>query len=183
MAEPRREQSLRQFDMSAACERLARSLESLCAVYEELERLALQRREAIRGVDHRGLHRVLESERAVASRLVVANQERGDAVRVIEGEIGRPEQGMTTVRWIVEQLGELSCARSLGEVAERLRGLIAISQKRLASDRLATDKVVAHIRGILHAATERLNHAGTYGQRGTLETRGGQIISAMDVTS
>ncbi|MFG0256684.1 MAG: flagellar protein FlgN [Phycisphaerales bacterium JB043] len=183
MSRRQRQESIQQSEFSCACEALVEVLESLCEVYARLEELAGARRGAIRSVDHRGLADALEGEQSLTGRLVMLNQRRMDAVRAIEGVIGRPERGETSVRWIVERLEAGERRERLAEVGERLRELIRATKRRTESDRLATEKVCAHVRGILQAASERLNHAGTYGQRGTIDARGGQIVSAMDVTS
>ncbi|MHC4976420.1 MAG: flagellar protein FlgN [Planctomycetota bacterium] len=175
--------STQRADLSGACDALAEVLDSLCEVYERIEEVACERREAIRGVDHRGLASALEREQGLSGRLVMLNQRRMEVVRAIEGVLGRPERGQTSVRWIEERLEAGGMRDRLGASASRLRELIGASRGRIKSDRLATDRVCAHIRGILHAAMERLNHAGTYGSGGTVESRGGPIVSAMDVTS
>ena len=161
---------------------LAAALEALASCYLRMGELARMRRDAVRKVDHRGLTAALTDEATLAGEIGRLNQQRAQAVRLIESVLGAPEHGPSTAPWIGGRIGGAVGDRVLA-ASLALREAIGGVHGGVRADRMALSTLEAHARGILQAAAESQSHAGTYGRRGAFESRREQVVSSMDLTS
>ncbi|MFN9993363.1 MAG: flagellar export chaperone FlgN [Phycisphaerales bacterium] len=73
-------------------------------------------------------------------------------------------------------------APRLVQVAEKVRALIEAVHGKVKLIRAASESLLTHMEGIARQIAGSLNHAGTYGRRGRVES-GPSVISALDLRS
>jgi hypothetical protein len=165
-------------------------LEQLLVEHEELLTLAASHRQAIAGADPHTLGACLERQGEVARRVADLEGQRlalvarlADKMRPLAalngGKGSEPVPDRPTVSWIAKSLPEPMRSR-LVALAERLRALLARLQREHATLREASAALASHMEGMMRQLAKRLSHAGTYGRRGTVETRV-QVVSALDL--
>jgi hypothetical protein len=159
-----------------------RVLAELRDVYRELAPLGALRRKAVRNADARAFQHAIEAEAALAMRLRELNRRRVASVDAIVRLTGRPEQGEPTAIWLSEQLPP-EIGESLREAAEDLRLAIVAVQQDVATDRMATEAIASHLRGLVRSVGDGVSHARTYSRAGEVERGRHQVVSMMDVTS
>jgi len=169
-------------DTAPLVAQFVRILSELCDVYRQMAPLGEARRSAVRTADAPALRETIEKEATLVARLRDLNRQRVACVTALTRIVGRPERAEATATWLSEQLPPEQ-GEEVRELAVALREAIERVQKRVATDRLATETIAAHLQGLVRTAGDAMSHAQTYGRSGQVERGRHQVVSLMDVTS
>ena len=156
-------------------------MRDLLVRYERMRTLADRRLDAICQSDGEGLKRVIWMENEIVQEIAEIEKRRIGVVGRFAERLGSPSRTQTTMSWIAERLGEPVRGRLLA-LARTLRETIEAVRRQNAVARTAAEALAQHMSGLLRTVAAHLNHAKTYGRRGTVEA-GPAVMSALDVTS
>lgn len=156
-------------------------MRDLLVRYERIRTLADERLDAIRRSDGGRLARVIGMENEIIQEIAEIEKRRIGVVGRFAERLGSPSRTQTTMSWIAERLGEPVRGRLLA-LARTLRETIEVVRRENAVARTAAETLAQHMSGLLRTVAAHLNHAKTYGRRGTVDA-GPSVVSALDVTS
>ena len=156
-------------------------MRGLLVRYERMRTLASDRLEAIRRSDGERLALVIGQENQLVQEIAEIEKVRIGVVGRFAERLGSPSRTQTTMSWIAERLTEPVRGRLLG-LARTLRETIESVRRENAVARTASEALARHMSGLLRTLAAHLNHAKTYGRRGTMDA-GPAVVSALDVTS
>ncbi|MDX2119215.1 MAG: flagellar export chaperone FlgN [Planctomycetota bacterium] len=165
---------------TAIANRLTELLDALTREHETLLSLCGQHLEAIRQADHRNLAEVVQQQAMTLQRVAELEEERVSVVNDAMREL-RPVPPSPTLTAIAQSL-PAEQGKQVHAKAQRLRTLM----QRLANEQnvvtLTTKALLAHMEGLMRQVARELSHAGTYCNKGYVQT-GAAVVSALDVRS
>lgn len=160
-------------ELEAVLKKLAEAQHALLACIDA-------RRDAMREADAFGLGRCLTRESEVVGEIGRLDERRQKVVGAIAAMIGSERGERTTFSEIASRVpGDRGVA--LRTMALSLRELMERVQRQNASARSAAEMLAAHMQGLSKQVAQTLNHAKTYGRRGTVDV-GPAVISGVDAT-
>lgn len=157
---------------------LERVLLEVAARYDDLARLAGQRREAMRQADTRALAVCIDLENQAVQALADLERRRMIVVEALAGRVGAPAKSQTPVSQLAPLLPEPARTRLL-TLAQRLREAMEAVSKVNESTRRAAEQLAGHMEALMRHVAAKLNHAQTYGPKG-LVGPGARVVSAVD---
>lgn len=163
----------------AATERLLGTLEAQRALYARLLGAIRARREAIRVADFARFRELGEGETRLVAEIASLDRSRLDHARAVAAILGIASD--SSVGAIAERLPEIPRAR-LDAARGELRALIEDTRRESGVVRQATERLSAHMAGILQTVHSALSQAGVY-SRGGRVALGANVVSTLDIRS
>jgi len=159
----------------------------LLVEHEQLLTLARAQKTAMAAADSNGLSQCVHQQNIIVQRVAELEKRRLGLVARLSDQfpptalmnVHRPDK--PTLTWLAESFPAAVRDRVL-RVAERLRDLLARIHREHLALREAAATLSTHMEAVIRQVTGRLSHAGTYGRRGTVETRV-QVVSSLDLRS
>jgi len=159
--------------------RLIEILESMKAVHAQVLDGVRARRDAVRRADFAALAALEKSDGANAMRVAELERARAAEVGQLAVRLGLPPK--STLAEIAERLGETERAR-LDLVRSDLRAILEETQCETGVVRQATERLSAHMAGIMQTVNSALAHAKVYSRQGVVAL-GPNIVSSLDIKS
>ncbi len=159
--------------------RLLEILESALAVQREILAAIKSRRDAVRRADFAALARIERTEGTLALRMSELERNRVAETMQVAARLGL--QGTPGLREISERLGEPERAR-LDLLRSELRTVLEHVQREGSIVRQASERLSAHMAGILQSVHSALAHAKVYSRAGVVAI-GPNIVSSLDIKS
>lgn len=168
-------------EVDAMAEQLGVVLSDLTREYEMLEKLAVEREEALAEARVADLGATLTAESAVVQRVAEIEPRRAAIAQFFTDRYGFSGEGEPSATWIAEQM-EGARREDLMEAASKLRALIERVRGAGHATRSAAQALARHMRGIVASAERQMSHTGAYGRVGRVQA-GPAVYSALDVTT
>jgi len=146
----------------------------LIEAHESMIKLLETHRAAISSADPRNIEPIISEERVLFDRIAELERRTREALGHKTG------QGGLKVSALAESLAEPARSR-LASSASYLRALHARGEVLRSSVREASLAMAVHLDGLMRQVAQRLSHAGTYGQRGRVESAA-PVVSGLDVS-
>ena len=159
--------------------RLIEILEASRAVQVELLASVRARREAIRTANFTELSRLERRESELSARMATLDASRAAEVAQLAARVSLPARA--PVADIVARLPEPDRAR-LDLVRSRLRAALEECARETGVLRQATERLSAHMAGVMQAVNSALAHAKVY-SRGGMIAMGPNVVSSLDIKS
>lgn len=165
-------------------ERLEGVLDAYLARYDQLAGQVGAQREALRRADGAGVAEATSAQRVILEAIAMLEARRGalvnDAAACLPS-LARPRKGPITLREVAQAL-PVQNAPELLRKAERLRARVIETHEATRVVAGATKSLLGHIEGLMRTVAQQISHAGTYSQRGVVES-GGAVVSSLDLRS
>ncbi|MEY5061621.1 MAG: hypothetical protein RIS45_1542 [Planctomycetota bacterium] len=159
--------------------RLVEILEASRALQAELLASIRARREAIRTANFNELARLERSEQDLASRLAQLDSARAAETAQLAARLAIPAK--SPLGEIAARLPEADRAR-LDSVRAALRAAIEETARETGVLRQASERLSAHMAGVMQAVNSALAHAKVY-SRGGVIAMGPNVVSSLDIKS
>ena len=161
-------------------ERLEELLDEQCSLYQNLESLVAEQREALRVADVEKLVTVSTNERTILAEIHKIDQRRIELASAIAGELGLSTEQPPVLADLLEHSG---ARRSrLVSVADELRRLVAKTRAASSVVRTAAESLARHMQGIVQTVEAGFSRAGVYERAGRI-TEGSPWQTAIDIRS
>lgn len=159
-------------------EALLRSLQGLVTAHGRLLEFADEREQALRMCDTERLALVIQRENAVIGEVARLDRQRCEAVEALAPAEEAPA---LTIHDVAPALPGRLRERVLA-VAATLRQRIEALHEKNAALQAAAEALARHAQGLVREATSRLNHSGSYSDRGVVDP-GPPVLSTVDITT
>lgn len=159
--------------------RLVEILEASRALQAELLASIRARREAIRTANFNELARLERSEQDLASRLAQLDAARAAETAQLAARLAIPAK--SPLGEIAARLPEADRAR-LDSVRAALRAAVEETARETGVLRQASERLSAHMAGVMQAVNSALAHAKVY-SRGGVIAMGPNVVSSLDIKS
>ena len=159
--------------------RLLEILASSTAFHTELLASIRARREAVRKADFRTLSTLEQAESKLLQRMSQLDAQRAAEASQLAVRLSLPAKA--TLGEIAARLPEPERAR-IDLARSELRAAIEAAQRESGIVRQATERLSAHMAGVLQAVNSALAHAKVY-SRGGVIAMGPNVVSSLDIRS
>ena len=159
--------------------RLLEILDATLSVQREILAAVRARREAVRVADFAALGRIEKGEPALTLRMTELERARMTEPAQLTVRLALPPK--STLGDIAARLSEPDRAR-LDLVRSELRRTIEETQRESGVVRQATERLSAHMAGIMQSVHSALAHAKVYSRGGAI-TIGPNVVSTLDIKS
>ncbi len=153
-------------------------LSTLQSEYDGLARIARAHRAALSSADRAAVERCADAQREAAARLAPLDARRGAwAARVAAPQNLPPTAPLSA---LVAAAAEPARGRVL-QAAARLREVGEAVQEQNRTIRMASEALLAHMKGMMAQVARTLSHTGVYARPNTHTTQ--QVVSSLDLRS
>lgn len=159
--------------------RLYEILEASRVFHVQLLAGVVARREAVRNANFSELRRLEKSESAIAQKLAELDRARSEESTQLAARLGLAPK--STLADIAMQLAEPERAK-FDLVRSELRNVIEETQRQTSVVRQASERLSAHMAGIMQTVNSALAHAKVY-SRGGIIAMGPNVVSSLDIKS
>lgn len=165
-----------------AARELESTLERMIEAHEALLALTRQHRAAISKADAKALGAIAAEQHAQIRRIGELEQARRAAVRALMTRPSGRRAPEPTIAQVLECLHGPMRER-LGNLAERLRGVLTRLRDEREIVKRATANLVSHMEGLMRQVAASLSASGAYGRSGRVEAPTQPIATGLDLTT
>lgn len=159
--------------------RLLEILAASTAFHTELVGSIRARREAVRKADFRALEALDKAEAKLLQRMAELDRQRATEASQLAVRLSLPAK--STLGEIAARLPEPERAR-IDLARSQLRAAVEAAQRESGVVRQATERLSAHMAGVMQAVNSALAHAKVY-SRGGVIAMGPNVVSSLDIRS